>query len=266
MTGEIENKPAINLLLYGEPKVGKSTFAASSPSPLICDAESGYRYMSSKGINIPVAEIIQWSDMKDFYTEASKPKYKTIVIDPVNELLDKLITSAKANKMYIQNTDPNALSMKGWGYVKDKMKQMLKSFRDLNKNVIFVAHLKEKEEDGQIKKTPKLDANLTSELMAMMDIIGYMFILNDGKEQKRVISFKPSIRFDAGDRTSALPEFFNPNDGFDKLYETVTSSKAFVYKKKLDKGIKENEDKFLADMGIESETNMEDIKPEELPL
>jgi len=252
MTGDIKNKPAINLLLYGEPKVGKSTFATTASSPLVCDAEAGYRYMSSRGINIPVAEVLQWSDMQEFYKEASKPEYKTIIIDPVNELLDKLIISAKANRMYIQNTDPNALSMKGWGYVKDKMKQMLKSFRDMDKNVIFVAHVKEKEDDGQIKKTPKLDANLSAELMAMMDIIGYMFMINNKDVQKRVISFQPSVRFDAGDRTNTLPEYFNPDDGFQKLYDVVTSSKAFSYKKELEKNIKNNKEKFLSDMGVEN--------------
>lgn len=243
-TSDIKTGTVINLLLYGEPKVGKSTFATTAKDVLICDAESGYNFFGAKGVSVPLAQVSTWDDMKEFYKEASKPEYKTIVIDPVGELLEKLLLKAKTNRMYVQSTDPSALSMKGWGFVKDTMRQMLKSFRDLNKNVIFVAHVKNIEDDGVLKKTPKLDANLSGELMSMMDLIGYMFVIADKVAPKRVITFKATNKYDAGDRSDTLPEFFNPNDGFDKISEIVLKNPKFIYKKEVDSKNKENLDAF----------------------
>ena len=248
MTSDYKDFPAINLLLYGEAKTGKSTFGTTAKNGLVADAESGYRYMGSKGINVAVAEIKIWEDMQEFYKEASKPEYDTVVIDPVNEILEKLLRKAKTNALYTQSTDKNALSMKGWGFVKDKMREMLKTFRDLNKNVIFIAHTKTQEDDGSIKKIPKLDANLSGELMAMMDVIGYMAIINADGEQKRVIAFKPSAKYDAGDRTGILPEYFDPSKGFETLKELVYNNPRWQKKVEIEKSMKESEDKFFADM------------------
>lgn len=247
-TKKIIATPIINMLLYGEPKVGKSTFATTAKDVLIADAESGYNYMGAKGIDVPVAQIKTWDDMKDFYKEASKPEYKTIVIDPVGELLEKLMIKAKTNRLYVQSTDPSALSMKGWGFVKDSMKQMLKSFRDLDKNIIFIAHVKNIDDDGQTKKTPKLDANLSNDLMAMMDAIGYMFVIADKEKPKRVITFKSTGKFDAGDRSDTLPEYLNPDDGFDKVIEAMTKDIQFAFKKNVEKINEDNKNKFVSNL------------------
>lgn len=261
-TSEYSDQPAVNLLLYGSPKVGKSTFATTASGVLVADAESGYRYFGSKGIDIPVAEIKVWEDMQEFYKEASKPEYKTIVIDPVNEVLDKLLRKAKTNKLYTQTSDPNALSMKGWGFVKDKMREMLKTFRDLNKSVIFVAHEKSLENDGEVKKIPRLDANLAGDLMAMMDLIGYMSILTQKGETKRFIAFQPSARFEAGDRTGSLPEYFNPDDGFEKIKEILSGNWKFNMEKKIQKNMSDFEKSLM----VES-PSVEDyeVRSEDLP-
>jgi len=243
-TSEYKFSPKLNILLYGEPKVGKSFFCTTAPNPLIADAESGYRYMSQNNIDIPIAEIETWEDMIDFYKESLKSNYETIIIDPVNELLEKLIKSAKINRLYIQSTDKDALSMRGWGYVKGKMREMLKAFRDLNKNVIFVAHTKTEEKNGINKIGPKLDANLSQDFMAMMDIIGYMAIMNEGKEVKRMISFKPDMNYEAGSRIKGLPEMYDASKGFKELFNLVIQDKIFIKSKELDEKIKQNEDKF----------------------
>lgn len=247
-TKKIISAPSINLLLYGEPKVGKSTFATTAKNVLIADAESGYNYMGAKGIDVPVAQIKTWDDMKEFYKEASKPEYKTIVIDPVGELLDKLMIKAKTNRLYVQSTDPSALSMKGWGFVKDTMRQMLKSFRDMDKNIIFIAHVKNIDDDGQTKKTPKLDANLSNDLMAMMDLIGYMFTINDKSSPKRIITFKSTGKFDAGDRSDTLPEYYNPSDGFDPIIEAMQKNKQFSFIKEVDTKNEKLKDKFVEEL------------------
>jgi hypothetical protein len=247
-TKDIMPSANTNLLLYGEPKSGKSTFAASAKNALVCDVENGWSFMGSRGFDLPIVQVKNWDDMREFYAEASKPEYKTIIIDPVGELLDKLMIKAKTQRAYVQNTDPSALSMKGWGYVKDTMKQMLKSFRDMNKNIIFVAHTKNIEDDGVQRKTPKLDANLSGELMAMMDIIGYMFVINDDKTTKRVIGFRASPKYDAGDRSDTLPEYYNPNDGFDKLLEIISKNAKFNFNKAVNAKNQANKEKFLSDL------------------
>lgn len=257
-TKDMIMNPILNILIYGDPKVGKSTFATTTPKPLIADAESGYRYMGSKGIEIPVASIETWDDITEFYKEAMKPEYETIVIDPVNELLEKLMKKAKQNRLYVQSTDPDALSMKGWGYVKGKMKEMLKGFRDINKNVIFVAHTKTEEKNGTNKIGPKLDANLAQDFMAMMDIIGYMSMFNANGKIDRYISFEPNINYEAGARPKGLPAYFLASKGFGELYKTVCEDKIFKQYKKDEADIKSNDDKFFEGM-------LEELNPASVP-
>ena len=243
-TSEMKHSPNMNLLLYGEPKCGKSTFCSKAPAPLVADVESGYKFVGETGADIPVAIIEKWEDMTEFYKEAKKPEYKTIIIDPVNEILEKLMQSAKANKLYVQSTDRDALSMRGWGYVKDKMRSALKAFRDLDKNVIFVAHTKTEERNGVNKIIPKLDANLVSQFMAMMDVIGYMAMMNDGQGVRRYITFAPSMQYEAGSRPKGLPDFFPVDDGINKLLEYIQKDKVFVATKKLDVKLEKQVEEF----------------------
>lgn len=50
-------KPSILMVVYGEGGVGKTTFAATAPRPIIADCENGSKYFGLRGIESDVALI-----------------------------------------------------------------------------------------------------------------------------------------------------------------------------------------------------------------
>ena len=56
----------LTILVYGDPGVGKTTFAVSAIAPVIADAESGATYIGSHYPDVDVARIIDWGDMQEF--------------------------------------------------------------------------------------------------------------------------------------------------------------------------------------------------------
>lgn len=233
---EVTHTPTLSFLIYGDPKVGKSTFAIKGNKVLVGDCEGGYRFMGGNDYNGDIAEIKNWNDLIEFKKMAEAGDYDVVVIDPINEILEKLIDATKAtkNKRYTVLAAIGAnkeqiyeLSLGGWGFIKTQMKRFISDIKMINKNVLFIAHVKEEEYEGIIKKTPKLDANLAKELMAKMDVIGYMRMANVEGKKTRVINFETSETFEAGDRTSTLPSYVIADGGFKDLYKTITKNKKY---------------------------------------
>lgn len=84
------------LLIYGKPKVGKTTFAAQMPKSLILATEKGYQALP----NVHAQDIVKWSDIKQVVRqlkdEEVKKKFKTIVFDTVGiayDLCEKYVAS-----------------------------------------------------------------------------------------------------------------------------------------------------------------------------
>lgn len=224
-------KPSILMVVYGHGGVGKTTFAASAPNPIIADCENGSKYFGLRGISADVAVIESWADMKEFAEVAVRnDKYDTIVIDPIGELMEKL------NKYMISHADTKlvqkdgAPTMAGWGWLKKTMRDYLKLLRDSGKNVVIIAHVEEKDDDGRLVKRPMVATKLSDELVNMVDIVGYMTTASDPESggMKRVIVVDPdSDKFVAKDRTGRLGRFIEPN--FSKIVDGVRGDKSYSW-------------------------------------
>ena len=72
------------ICIYGNEKVGKSTFGAKLPRPLFCNFEIGTNYLPVKPVNIS-----KWPDFKlvlrQLEDSRAKEMYDTVVIDTVSE-------------------------------------------------------------------------------------------------------------------------------------------------------------------------------------
>lgn len=68
-------KPSILMVVYGEGGVGKTTFAATAPRPIIADCENGSKYFGLRGIAADVALIEKWDDMQEFMQIALTDNY-----------------------------------------------------------------------------------------------------------------------------------------------------------------------------------------------
>lgn len=219
---EPTEKPSILMVVYGEGGVGKTTFAATAPRPIIADCENGSKYFGLRGIESDVALIEKWDDMQEFMEIALTDKYDTVVIDPIGELMEKLIAYMrnKADSKFVQR-DGNP-TMAGWGWLKSTMRNFLKTMRDSSKHIVIVAHVQEKDDEGRMIKRPMIATRLSEELVNLVDIVGYMTTANDNEtgETKRLIIVDPaSDKYVAKDRTGRLGRYIEPN--FTKIVDGV---------------------------------------------
>src|SRR3990167_4336059 len=211
-TGEPQSKPSVVMMLYGEGGVGKTTFAATAPNPIIADCENGAKYSGLRGIKVDVARIEKWNDMIAFMNVVKEGKYETIVIDPIGEVMDKLkraLVASGDSKLVQKDGSP---TMAGGGGLKKKLRGYIKVLRDLGKHVILVAHLDEQKDEDRVLKRPKLETKLSDEIVNMVDIVGYMTVVQDGDEEKRIIIVDPSNdKYGAKDRSGQLGKVIEPD-------------------------------------------------------
>lgn len=243
-TGEAQLKPSVVMLVYGQGGIGKTTFCSTAPKPIIADCENGAKYFGLRGIKVDVATIENWKNMEEFYQHVKTSDYETIVLDPIGELMEKLKTQIinSKEKKFVQYD--GSLTMAGWGEMKDRMRRLLKSLRDLNKHVIIVAHVSEKDDEGKIVKRPKVETKLSEELIALVDVAGFMEVVKTQNEngelvEKRVIRVAPSDKYESKDRTGQLGGIIEPD--FQKIINACQGNEIYSWSSKVAKEKMEGE-------------------------
>ena len=99
----------------------------------------------------------------------------------------------------------------GWGKVKDEMRSIIKWTKGLGKNVVIVTHVDEKDNDD-LTKRPLIATKIGDELVAMVDVVGYLDIVTVEGEKKRVLRVNPTDeKYIAKDRTGKLPPYVKPD-------------------------------------------------------
>jgi len=230
-TGDSTFRPSVVMVIYGEGGVGKTTFAASAPKAVIADCENGAKYFGLRGIKVDVAQIKSWKDMNfadGFGSIAKGDKYDTIVIDPIGELMEKLKASmvTKGDRKLIQ--PDGSPSMAGWGWMKDTMKNFLKVLRDSGKHVILVAHVEEKGDEDRLVKRPLIQTKISNDIISMVDIVGYMTVVQKDGESKRVIYVDPTNdKIVCKDRTGQLGQYVEPD--FTKIIAACNGTKSYKW-------------------------------------
>ena len=198
----------IVMILYGRGGVGKTTFAATAPKPLLIDFENGSKFLGERGLSCDVIRMQGWFTREDLVQlKGLFPKYETIILDPIGEAMEKLIASPSLDGKKFRQAD-GSLSMAGWGEAKKKMKELVKWLRDAGKNVILVAHVAEGKDGEQTTYRIQIATKLSDELPTMVDIISFMGVRKDADGKKQVVLYTPAQggNYDSKDRTGRLPE------------------------------------------------------------
>ena len=228
MDADVEKTPIL-MCVYGNGGVGKTTFAATAPDVAILDCENGTKYFKQRGINAVVAKVESWKDIIGVVDALKNTKCKTVVIDPVGELMQKLqdyLIEKHGNNSKLVQRSGDTPTISGWGWLKKQMRRFLTELRDSGLNVIVIAHVMEDKDDtNQLIKRPALLTSLSQELVNLVDIVGYMTaeLNNDTNEYERVIHFRSNgDRFIAKDRTGQLPEKLAPD--FKEIQKIVNNS------------------------------------------
>lgn len=208
-------------MVYGMGGVGKTTFAATFPKPLLLDFENGAKYFGERGISVDVANMADWFTNDDFHQlKEALANYETIIIDPIGEAMDKLINTKLIQGKKYRQDGTGDLTMAGWGEVKRRMRNFIKWLRDTQKNVVLVAHVDEKQDDQHFIRRPLMATKLSDELVTMVDVVAYMGTVPQTDDEgntttKRVLFLDPSDdKTVSKDRTGKLGKFIKPDYGY----------------------------------------------------
>ena len=177
---------SLTIMVYGESKVGKSTFAVTAPYPrLMLDVEGGHRFLP---INVkywnplteepPLADgtwdtvVVQVRDydvvMKAFqWLQSGKHQFKSLIIDSISELQVKCMDNIAGTEQ---------MKMQQWGERLRHMGALLRDLRDLTMHptqpleAVVLTAMARKGQDGVYR--PYLQGQLAIQAPYFYDLLG----------------------------------------------------------------------------------------------
>lgn len=172
-----------NLIIYGLPKIGKTTVLSTLDDNLILDFECGSKYVSALKV-----EINSLKDFAEVYKalKESEHKYKFITIDTVTALEEfvkplalKMYRDTPAGANYTGDILQAPMGI-GYSFQRAAMESIIDKIKSVTDNIIIVGHVKDKsiisaegKEVGSVK-----DFDLTGKaariFAAKSDAIGFV--------------------------------------------------------------------------------------------
>ena len=189
------------LLMYGAPKVGKSTMLSKLDDCLIVDTERGANMLEGYIENVNnrdelIELLMQLKDSKDV-------KYKYIALDTIDKVAEW------AEQRVCEEEGVRSLSDlafgKGYGLMREKVSKTIEAFLSVTEHLIIVGHRKPAyavTEGNPIVIPESLDmtGKLKNIIMSRCDAIGYVF----REEDSLKISFQSNDAIEAGSRCEHL--------------------------------------------------------------
>lgn len=188
------------VLLYGQPKVGKTTMATGlADDVLILACEPGLGGLSAYSV-----EIDSWDTFRKVGAELSETdKYSIIAVDTVDELY-RMCADAVCKQLGIAHL-ADAEWGKGWQMARDEFRLRVGKMAGLGRGVWFISHAMETEIRTRVgtrtRTVPTLDKRAFSFLEGFCDFIflAEAMASPEGGEE-RVVRTAPAEEFIAGGR------------------------------------------------------------------
>ncbi len=211
---DLEN---ISILLYGPPKIGKTTFASQFPNAIFIATEPGHKY-----VEVSKIDADKWQTILDATEALKKQKhdFKTIVIDTVDNAF-ALCRKYVFEKNKITHEQDFGFG-KGHDLVQTEWRNWVLEIGAFGLGVVYISHVIEKKDEktGMTKSiTPSLKAAACTEIASQVDCIMFCKTKREGGKTGRVIYTQPQGNMVAGDRTGV----FTNHPTFDLSYEAMES-------------------------------------------
>ena len=180
-----------NMIIYGAPKIGKTTVLAQLDDCLIIDLEQGSDMLDA--LKVQVNSLKELGEIgKEIYQEG-KP-YKYVAIDTISKLEEwceeegkQIYLKTPMGKNFEQkNPGMSILSLPngaGYLYLRMAYKKWIDRLNTLADHVILVGHLKDKMLEKKGKEVAVKDLDLTGKIKqitcANADAVGYIYREDD---------------------------------------------------------------------------------------
>ena len=199
-----------NIIVYGMPKIGKTTLASKFPKAVFLATEDGQNAIECFRVGID-----SWNTFLDACGELKEGEhgFETIILDTLDNLW-VLCQRHVCDKRNIEHESELAYGL-GSELVRAEFFRALNKLAMLPYGLVMISHAVVREistRTGKIDRTmPSFKEKEQSKLLGMADFILYCDLLTapgpDGKpETRRVIRTKTSESYVSGDRTGRLPD------------------------------------------------------------
>tara|TARA_X000000368_G_scaffold245987_2_gene194339 strand:- start:2693 stop:3367 length:675 start_codon:yes stop_codon:yes gene_type:complete len=200
------------LLLFGPPKVGKTTVLSQLPECMVIDTEQGSHLLEGY-----FHEVNSKEELLEFYKSASEGHdYKFFALDTIDKLVE-WSDKAVCKEFHVESIADMPYG-KGFGEVRTRVMNNVKKLLTLAPHVIIVGHRKIASAiDNSMAIEPEsldISGKLKNMIMAHADAIGYMF---RDDEDELMVSFKGGQALEAGSRCEHLKGKVMPFD-WNKIY------------------------------------------------
>lgn len=186
--GALRQDPKL-LVLYGKPKVGKTTMLAQLPDNLIIDLERGTDFISALAVQADdYNELTQvFMALAAKKKELNKNPYRYITLDSASKLEEwaeeiatkeyKTTTLGKNQQDLKSVLDlPNGA---GYGYIRKTFMRIISKFKEVSDHLILIGHVANSKIDKDTEKSSSKDLDLTGKLKRIVsadcDAIGYIY-------------------------------------------------------------------------------------------
>lgn len=212
-TAKTQPKPNLadlTVLVYGQTKIGKSTLCSNADNALFLATEPGLN-----ALDVYQTPIQTWEDLLNACAEIGEGKhgFKTVVIDTIDNAY-KFCTDYILRKFKVEHESDLAYG-KGYAIVNNEFQRVLTKLAFLPYGLFLISHAKEIEVETRTGKytriVPTLPDKARKIVLGMVDMVLFCDLEvatgEDGAQSvRRVIRTKPSLYYEAGDRTGRLPE------------------------------------------------------------
>ena len=178
--------------IYGAAKVGKTTFCANFPKPLILAFEKGYNALPG----VYAQDITRWSEFKEVIRELKKPEvqemYRTIIVDTIDvagALCDKYI----CNQLGIDAMGDGGWGTNSWAKYKKELEDCFRTITQLGYALVCISHdqdktFKRKDGSEYNQIVPTAQKSINNIIKDMADF--YLYFKSDEITKERKIVFR----------------------------------------------------------------------------
>jgi hypothetical protein len=190
---QLDVPQTVKAMIYGQPGMGKTTLALSTPNPLLLDFDGGAHrvHSSHQSDTVPIRD---WKETNEVLKE-DLSAYHTIVVDTVGKMMDYII-------LHVCNG--GIPQIRDWNKINQEFTSFTRNISALDKNIIYVAHRDVRKEGDDNVFIPALREKSYTAIVTELDLLGYV----EAKGTERTITFNPTSRND-GKNTCNLPGLMN---------------------------------------------------------